>query len=161
MEFIAETEEELKEISSEIFGRVLNSNKEDGATVVGLYGDLGSGKTTFTKYFAGLLGISPDSIISPTFIIQKRFNISENLFKLKGFEDSFTFPFKTFYHLDVYRIEDPSEVLSLDWKKIISDPQNLIVVEWADLIEKILPSDTLKINFETIDETSRKLIINF
>lgn len=163
MEFVAKKEADLEEISNKILDKVLELKQESqeangsGATIVGLYGDLGSGKTTFTKYFANRLGIDFDQIISPTFIIQKRFDISDS----EKNEDGVRKQFNNLYHLDVYRIESPEEIKKLNWKEITSNPKNIILIEWADLIEEILPEGTFKINFETLSESERKIKTNF
>lgn len=158
METLIKQEKDLKDLSHKILEKIKENKNNNRATIVGLFGDLGSGKTTFTKYFAEQLGIDKSKIISPTFIIQKKFPIKKNTEKD---EKTNVADFKNLYHLDVYRIENPKEILNLDWEDINSDPHNLIFIEWADLIEEILPSDTLKINFETIDETTRKITTSF
>ncbi|MFH1644183.1 MAG: tRNA (adenosine(37)-N6)-threonylcarbamoyltransferase complex ATPase subunit type 1 TsaE [bacterium] len=114
--------------------------------VIGLVGDLGSGKTTFLKGFAKGLGVK-EKILSPTFVILKRFKIV----KCKH---------KNFYHLDCYRIEKEKEILELGFKEIISDPQNIVCIEWADKIKNMLPPDTLFLHFEFINENTRKIVVN-
>ena len=76
MEFISKSLGETAEIASN-FASTLES-KENGATTVGLYGDLGSGKTTFMKYLALSLGIT-ETIQSPTFVIMKSFNLQSSI----------------------------------------------------------------------------------
>lgn len=114
------------------------------AVVIGLLGDLGSGKTTFSKGFAKGLEVK-EKILSPTFVILKRFKIA----KCKH---------KNFYHLDCYRIEKEKEILDLGFKEIISNSQNIVCIEWADKIKNILPTDTLFLHFEMIDKNTRKII---
>lgn len=116
------------------------------AIILGLIGELGSGKTTFLKGFAKGLGIK-EKILSPTFIIMKRFSISHSFFR-------------NFYHFDCYRIEKPKELLILGFEKIISDPKNIICLEWAEKIKKILPQNNLIIKFDFINSKTRKIIIN-
>ena len=118
---------------------------EKKAFVLGLEGDLGGGKTTFLQGFAKGLGIK-EKILSPTFVLMKRFSIKKNK---SGFKD--------FYHLDCYRIENPKEILSLGFKKIISNSNNIVAIEWADRVKKILPKDILILKFEFINETTRKI----
>lgn len=115
------------------------------AVVIGLEGDLGGGKTTFLKGFARGLKISK-KILSPTFVIMKRFVIKNR-------------NFKNFYHIDCYRIEEPKEILNLGFKEIVSNPQNIVAVEWADRIRKILPKDTIIIQFEFINENKREIVL--
>lgn len=145
--------------------KVMGKNQ---ATIVGLYGDLGAGKTTFTQGFAKGLGIK-QKIISPTFIILKKFKIikkSSSFAKAtEDKQDSKNLPSATrnsqlnLIHIDAYRLESPEEILSLNWKELISNPQNIILIEWADKIKKFLPKNYIKINFKFINENKREIII--
>jgi tRNA threonylcarbamoyladenosine biosynthesis protein TsaE len=169
MEFNIESEKELKNVAEEIQTSLFmkmalehRTGKEYGAIVIGLFGDLGSGKTTFTKYFAKQFGIKKTEIISPTFVLQKRFDISkvdEPAKNKKTKTKKIKHPFKNFYHLDVYRIEDSKEIESIGWNEITADPQNIILVEWADKISDILPTETIKIYFKNTGENSRNIKI--
>ena len=107
-----------------------------GATVVGLYGDLGAGKTTFTQSIAKALGVN-DTVTSPTFVIEK-------IYELEGQE------FTHLIHIDAYRIENSSELLHLGWKEIISDKNNLILIEWPERVADIMPLRHIKINLKTL-----------
>lgn len=115
------------------------------ATVVELVGNLGSGKTTFTQYLAKSLGVE-DFVVSPTFVIQKRYSISHHP------------QFKTLIHIDAYRLENPDDIQKLDWKRDIENPENLILVEWPENIKTHIPQ-SLQIQFTYIDETSREIEI--
>ena len=106
------------------------------AQVVALKGELGAGKTTFVQGVAKGLGIK-EKILSPTFVIIK-------FYKLK------TINYKLLYHIDCYRIKDEQDLLALGWDKIVSDPQNLVLIEWPERVRKILPKDTISISFKTI-----------
>lgn len=166
MEFNIQSEQELKGVAEEIYNALImkmaleeRTGKQYGAITIGLFGNLGSGKTTFTKYFAEKLGIKPSQIISPTFVLQKRFdisNVTEEAEKNKN-PQNIKHPFKNFYHLDVYRIESSKEIETLWWRENVANPQNIILVEWADKIQDILPNDTLKMFFESTGENSRKI----
>lgn len=113
------------------------------ATVVELVGDLGSGKTTFTQAFAQELGIA-DTVISPTFVIQKRYNIPNHPH------------FKKLIHIDAYRLDNPDEILKLDWKEDLENPENLILIEWSEKIQNHLP-ESKQITFKFIDENTREI----
>ena len=117
-----------------------------GALVIGLEGDLGGGKTTFVQGFAKELGVK-EKILSPTFVILKKFEIP------KG-------KFKTFYHIDCYRI-NAQDILNLEFDEIISNSKNIIIIEWADKIKKILPEQTIILKFDFIDEETREIEQNF
>lgn len=108
--------------------------------VICLEGDLGSGKTLFTKGFASSMGIK-ENITSPTFNIIKEYQGEDN-FKL--------------YHMDVYRITDVKEDLGLtDYFK----KRGVTIIEWSDMIEDMLPKNRLEIKIKMIDENTRVFLI--
>lgn len=107
------------------------------AVVLCLQGDLGSGKTTFLQGFAKGLGIK-EKITSPTFVIYKKF--------------------KNFYHFDCYRINKSEEILELGFKEIISNPENIVAIEWPEKIKKTLEKDIIEIDFKFINGKTREII---
>jgi tRNA threonylcarbamoyladenosine biosynthesis protein TsaE len=119
------------------------------ASVLGLVGELGGGKTTLLQGFAKNLGVK-ERVSSPTFLILRRFRIRKS--KLANL-------ILNFYHVDCYRIQKPREILALGFKKIISNPQNIIAIEWADKIRDILPKNIAWIKFKFIDKNKRKIEI--
>jgi tRNA threonylcarbamoyladenosine biosynthesis protein TsaE len=121
------------------------SKKSGESIVLGLEGDLGGGKTTFLQGFARGLGIQ-EKILSPTFVIMRRFKI-----KNAGF--------KNFYHLDCYRLGSARDLSVLEFKKIIKGPGNIIAVEWADIIKKSLPQKTVWVKFIFVNDKKRKILI--
>lgn len=104
--------------------------KTKSLVVLGLVGDLGAGKTTFTKSLIKALG-SKKKVTSPTFIIMRRFVLKNK---------------RNVYHIDAYRIT-AHDLVRLVPKEIFKSP-NIVVVEWADRVKKILPQGTIWINFE-------------
>src|SRR4051812_5146304 len=122
MKYISQSPEDTQQIAEE-FVRSLKAR--DTALVVAMAGDLGSGKTTFSQYIGETLGVH-DAIQSPTFLIEKIYELKKK-------------PWQHLVHIDAYRLEDESELLQLGWKEIIKRPENLILVEWADKVEAILP----------------------
>lgn len=113
--------------------------------VLGLIGDLGGGKTTFLQGFAKGLELKR-RILSPSFVLMRKFKVKSPRFKV-------------FYHLDCYRIEKPKEILILGLKEIISDSRNIVAIEWADRIKRILPKDTIILKFTFINKNKRKIKI--
>ncbi|KPJ73724.1 hypothetical protein AMJ48_00830 [Parcubacteria bacterium DG_74_1] len=111
--------------------------------IIGLEGDLGGGKTTFLQGFAQGLGIK-EKVSSPTFVILRKFRIKNPRFK-------------NLYHIDCYRIQKPKEILDLGFKEIISDHQNIAVIEWADKIKNFLPGGSLILKFQFVDKNSREI----
>lgn len=135
-----ETQRIAKKFSYDLFHRL---KKSQGACVVGLKGDLGSGKTTFMQGFARSLGIK-EKILSPTFVIIKKYKIQNS-------------KFQELYHIDCYRIENEEDIRKLGWDNIVSDPKNLVFVEWPERIQKVLPKDIMVVSFETTKENERKI----
>ena len=108
------------------------------AQVVALKGELGAGKTTFAQGVAKGLGVK-EKILSPTFVIIKSYKIRNTKYKIQNL-----------YHVDCYRIKNEQDLLALGWDKIVSDPQNLVLIEWPERIRKVLPKNTISISFKTI-----------
>jgi tRNA threonylcarbamoyladenosine biosynthesis protein TsaE len=106
------------------FGTELGRSVQPG-TVIALIGDLGTGKTTLTKAIARGLGIT-DTITSPTFNIVKQY-------------EGGRIPL---YHFDVYRIADPDEMFELGYEEYFYG-EGVCVIEWADIIEDIIPDDAM------------------
>ena len=121
------------------------------ATIYGLSGNLGSGKTAFVKEVAHHLGLNKEDVTSPTFVIEKIYKIPNPRSTL------YIHRFTHLIHIDAYRLEDPKELLSLGWKEISEDAHNLIMVEWPEIVREVLPANTRTIYFEFIDETTRKI----
>ena len=111
------------------------------ASIIGLTGDLGSGKTTFIQGFLKGLGVK-QRITSPTFVIFKRYEIPACRQARKDKN------YKNVYHVDCYRLNKPEEILKLGFKEIINNPQNIVLIEWAEKLKKILPKKIDWINFE-------------
>lgn len=99
-------------------------------TVLGLTGDLGAGKTTFIKGLIKGLGVRR-KIVSPTFLIMRKFPMNKT---------------RSVYHVDAYRINEPN-LLKLGFKETLKSP-NVVVVEWADRVKRILPRNTIWIKLE-------------
>ncbi len=131
------------------------------ATVVGLSGDLGSGKTTFSQAVGRNLGIK-EFITSPTFVIMKTYDLS-SVIPAKPARPSgaggagIQVPFKNFVHIDAYRLDSERELQILDFEKLLQDSGNLIFIEWPEKVSGILPTDLIKLNFKFINENEREI----
>ncbi len=129
---------ETQKLAGDILDSLIKESPKDGALVLALQGDLGSGKTTFTQGLAKFLKIK-GRINSPTFVVMKRFG--------------------NFYHFDCYRLNKPEEILELGFKEIIENPKNIVVIEWPEKIKKFLPKQTHFLKFKFINETQRRVSI--
>ena len=149
--FVSNNPEESRKFARDLAKEILTERRtENDALVLALTGELGSGKTIFAQAFAEALDVK-EKIKSPTFIIFRKSKIADKKWREKGFEN--------FYHFDVYRINNEKEILNLGWEEIISNPKNIVLVEWADKIEKILPKNSIKINFRHLKGDKREMEI--
>lgn len=158
MKYVSNSTKETAKIAKEFAKKIFNIKNSKGAVVVGLGGELGAGKTTFTKSFAKALGIK-ETVKSPTFNILKKYEIKNKKSKadIKPLsllnvpkED-----LKFLYHIDAYRINNAKEILEIGWKEIIKDSNNIILVEWAENIKKVFPKAHFWLKFAHVEEGSR------
>ena len=138
---------DTKKLAQNVIDRISRANigSREQASVIGLYGDLGSGKTTFMQFFGEALGVK-EKILSPTFVIEKIYKIVHP-------------NFDHLIHIDAYRLEGAKEMLNLGWIEILKNPRNIICVEWADRIVGLLPKDHVRIQFFHHDEKNRIIIL--
>ena len=132
MEFLSRSVEETYDLAKMV------ADKCVGGEVIVLNGDLGAGKTTFTKGFAAALGISND-VTSPTFTLMKKY-----VGRL------------TLYHFDLYRIENADELEELGFDDYLGEKNAVCIVEWnkfSDLVDPIV------IDISYLSETERKMIV--
>jgi tRNA threonylcarbamoyladenosine biosynthesis protein TsaE len=146
IEIITKSAEETKKVGFNLAAVLRKESISNKAFIIALEGNLGSGKTTFIQGLAKGLGVR-ENVLSPTFVIQKDFPL-----KLKNF--------KNFYHIDAYRLEYYKELLELGFIDLAKNPGNLIVIEWADKIKKILPKNILKIKFINLGKNKREITID-
>ena len=135
---ISNSAKQTQKIAKDFAKKILGLRSEQEAILIGLSGELGSGKTTFVQGFARGLGIK-ERVISPTFVILKNFKIT----KIKNQKSKI----KNLVHIDIYRINNSKEITDLGWKDLIKDPKNIILVEWAEKIKKLFPKPHFWIKF--------------
>tara|TARA_B100000579_G_scaffold414824_1_gene408829 strand:- start:824 stop:1282 length:459 start_codon:yes stop_codon:yes gene_type:complete len=133
---IASNEEETKKIANKLARDIKNTN----ATIC-LNGDLGSGKTTFSRYFIrSLLSNSVnDDIPSPTFTL------------LQIYDDQK----RSIYHYDFYRLNKIDELVELNYSESVEN--NICIIEWANKFKKALPPDRIEINFQIKSNNKRSI----
>lgn len=130
------TEVAMKEFGQQL-GRILS-----GGEVIELIGDVGAGKTTFTKGLA--IGMGIDEVVqSPSFTISRTYENTESV---------------RMVHYDFYRLHDAG-VMKQDLQESIEDDKTVTVVEWADIVSGVLPDDRLSLRFTSPTETSRSVDI--
>jgi len=137
---ISENLEETEKIASDFVATLV---PKETATVVGLYGNLGAGKTAFTQCVAKTLGVG-EKVLSPTFVIEKIYELTDQ-------------KFSHLVHIDAYRMDSSDELTHLGWKEITSNPKNLILIEWPERVADIMP-EHIKINFKTLENAESREI---
>lgn len=116
------------------------------STIIALKGDLGSGKTTFVKGLAEFFGIKK-AITSPTFALLKHYNLSG---VWRGW---------IFYHFDLYRLKKKEDFLSEGFEDIFKRPRSIVLVEWPEIMGKILPKKRIEVSFAHSGKSSKSRII--
>lgn len=139
MEYRTSSTDETKQIA------VLLANQLHPKDVLLLQGDLGSGKTTFTRFLVEALGFS-DKVQSPTFVLAR-------VYKTR-FRDG---EIKKVNHLDLYRLTSKEEALGLDLENYFEDSSAITIIEWPDVLDSLIPANAKVIKFEYLDEFRRIL----
>ena len=137
---IVSNEKETRDIANKISGSIKGTN-----LVLCLNGDLGSGKTTFTRYLIRSLQSNrlANEIPSPTFTLLQIYD----------------YQLGQIYHYDFYRLDKIEELFELNFSESLSD--NICIIEWSNKFKKALPANRVEIDFEIISNNSRKLKFNF
>jgi len=129
---------------TETFAQKVAKNLQPG-NVLSLYGDLGSGKTTFTRFLVRALGFDV-RVQSPTFIVARKYTGGTGVIKVIN-------------HIDLYRLTTKEEVFDIGIKDFLAEKDALAILEWPELAEVFLPEDVIKIFFEYKGENVRVLNI--
>ena len=116
--------------------------------IYALVGELGSGKTTFVQAFLRVVGVANERLISPTFLIIKNYELG--IRNYGGYQRA--------YHIDCYRLHKAQELLDLGFRKIIENPNHIVLIEWADKIRELLPRETLWIHFQHGESDGERII---
>ena len=149
--FISNSEKETKDFAFDL------AKKLKGSDILAIYGNLGAGKTTFIQGLAAGLGYL-GRVFSPTFVIIRPYKITgtnrTTTTKQKNPK------IKTLYHVDLYRIEEETDLKTLGIEEFLNDKGAICAIEWPEKIEKYLSENTIKIRFETLGENDRKITIS-
>lgn len=139
-------QEDLKSLAEKVSEILSNQKPSAKAKVILLEGDLGAGKTTFTKTLAEVLGVDSNEVHSPTFILKKSYDTSHSIFT-------------KLVHIDAYRFTHPSEAKVLRLEDDLKDSETLMVVEWPSKMT-YLKSD-IEITFKVIDDETREVTLSY
>ncbi len=136
--YVTGSAEETKELAKEFAGKL-----KQGTTLC-LFGELATGKTTFTQGLGEYFNIG--RMTSPTYVIVNQYPVSP----LQS-------PIKTFYHLDLYRLKNYWEIKAFDLDELWDQAENLIVVEWPQRLENYLPKSRYEIDFKPLGIETREI----
>jgi tRNA threonylcarbamoyl adenosine modification protein YjeE len=145
--FTSQSIEDTAVIAQEILRYLVDTPAKNMATVLALSGDLGAGKTAFTKLLAQHLGIS-ETVVSPTFVIAKFYDIAEE-----------TFVWKRLVHIDAYRLETWNELQTLKLDEVFGNPENLVAIEWPEQVADHPQDGWKKVTF-MLDKELRSITFN-
>lgn len=139
MEIIAHTTQDTKSLAASL-AKTAKPN-----TVYALYGDLGSGKTTFARYLVEALGFS-SRVQSPTFVISRHYA------KESG-------KIQKVFHIDLYRITSEDMLADLGLEELYKEPKTITIIEWPEILTN-LPRNAVKVHFEDVGDSVRKIRIH-
>lgn len=147
MQWNTQTIKDFEKAATNILAAVSDAYKQDqsAACVLCLHGDLGAGKTTMTQMIARKLGVA-ESLQSPTFVIKKIYDTQSELFK-------------TLIHMDAYRLEGEESLEMLRLDEDFKMPNTLMIIEWPEMIETIIPDNVIHIIIEH-DNNGRIITLN-
>lgn len=137
-QYITNSEKETKHLAVK-----LSKGFEKG--VIALSGELGAGKTTFVQGFAKGLGIK-EKVISPTYVLILQHKIPSTS--------------TTLYHIDLYRLDSIKNLKELGIEELVNNPENLVLIEWAEKAKQFLPKNYTKINIEKSGDNSRTITLS-
>ena len=157
---------DTQKIAQILVEKILNTKANKSAVVVALEGELGAGKTVLVKGIAKALGIKAH-ITSPTFVLLKQYKIPSKAKSLKskvtritGLRPS-TLDLRQLIHIDAYRLKDYQALVAIGVKEIISDPKNIVLIEWSERVKPILPSKKIKVHIDHVGESQRRIEIKW
>ena len=134
---------ELEAFARGFVAHLPTAGESSKATVIGLRGELGAGKTAFTKAVAKILGVELN-VTSPTFVLLKKYALSAQ-------------KFSNLIHIDAYRLKNAHELEVLGWTELLADSQNLIMIEWPEIVAEAMPVYTKYLDFKHVDEKTREI----
>lgn len=134
-QFLSKSEEDTKNFAKSLASHLKNQD------IIVLTGDLGSGKTKFTEGILSYFGLE-NEISSPTFTIVNEYQKDDI----------------NIYHFDVYRLEDSSEFYEMGGEEYFEN--GICLIEWGELIEDVLPKDSIHITFLKDDKNENIRILN-
>lgn len=167
MEILSTSTAETQKLAQDV------AQKVKPGMVLALFGDLGSGKTTFTSFLVKALGFDC-RVQSPTFVIHRRYSRTSGASPMRGSRSrqggtpdasdlrlsiANQSDIKTIHHIDLYRLTSKAEIVDFGLSEILQESHSLVLIEWPELAKEILPLTVVKVYFTTVDETTRRILV--
>lgn len=146
MEIRTKSAKETHNIARELALEVVRAKNQPSALVIALSGNLGAGKTTFAQGFAQVIGIK-ERVLSPTFVIMKIYALQKRARA------------RHFVHIDCYRIHSPRDLVHLGVKEIFRDTKAIVLIEWPERIQSIIPKNALWIRLKHGKKENERILI--
>lgn len=140
---------ELDAFAAEFAGKLAPT--DSGATLVTLSGELGAGKTAFTKALARVLGVE-EVVNSPTFVLEKIYQLPKVRHPMSDFGE-----FARLMHIDAYRLESGKDLAPLGFDELMKDAGNLVALEWPERVADGLPEARRALTFVVNDADVRTI----
>jgi tRNA threonylcarbamoyladenosine biosynthesis protein TsaE len=134
-EVVIKNTEDLDRAAAEFIGKIGDNR------ILAFYGSMGAGKTTFITALCKALGVK-DVVNSPTFTIVNEYRTSTG---------------RSVYHFDFYRLNKISEAQDIGFEEYLYETDGLCVIEWPEVVEELLPDETLRIHITVNPDESRTL----
>jgi tRNA threonylcarbamoyladenosine biosynthesis protein TsaE len=145
MKLVSRNPEDTRAIAAKLAQRVRAAMPGAQATVIALRGELGAGKTTFVQGFADAIGVV-QTPKSPTFTLMKSYAVPSTPYSV--------------WHLDCYRLKGREDLTTLDMHLVLSDPRNIVLVEWPERIGDGLPRNHIEVHMTHAGADSRGIDIS-
>lgn len=140
MEYISHSAKDTELLAKQIAATL------KGGDVLGLIGNLGAGKTTFTKALGKALGVK-QTMASPTFVLMKVYPVNKS-------------GIKQLCHIDAYRLTSQEDLVAIGATDYIGQPDSITIIEWADRVKKILPKNKILVSISEKNSTRTISITN-
>ena len=141
MEYVSNGIEDTQRLATQLAEKSVKGGV--GPLVFALMGELGTGKTIFVKAFAKALGV--DGLVnSPTFVLMHSHEIHAGRYKI-------------LYHVDAYRIETAKDFGPTGIGDVLDGDENIVLIEWADRIENLVPENAIWIYIKHTGENTREI----
>jgi len=149
MKYIAQSEKGMARVARAVLSLAQNASSTR-ACIVGLSGELGAGKTTFTKAVAKELGVMRN-VTSPTFVLERNYKTASRNTQWKRFH--------RLVHIDAYRLTRRDRLFAAHIADLLRDPKNLILIEWVEHIKTLLPKKIIPLTFFVVSKNVRAIVI--